>query len=399
MDEATLERLADLAVTVGANVQPGQIVCVHTDVERIPLSRAVADRAYRAGARHVEVVYADPWLQRSRIQHGPDDSIGFAPSWAVDRIREMGEQHVATIRLEGAFDPAALEELDPERLGHDQPPTRQEMIKLVTGRLTNWTIVPAPTMAWAQVVHPDLSPEAALAQLWEEVVFICRLDHPDPAQAWLERMRRLREVAAMLDERRFSAIAFKGDGTDLTVGLLPSSRWLAASFSRFDGLEHYPNIPSEEVFTAPDPLRVDGHVRATKPLDLEGTVIEGLRVRFEGGKAVEIDADRGADVLRTRCSLDEGASRLGELALVDGEGRIGQLDTVFFTTLIDENAASHIALGHGYAFAVEDEAEHSRVNSSSIHIDFMIGSPELDVDGIGRDGARMPLLRGGAWQI
>ena len=181
MDQATLERLADLAVTVGANVQPGQIVCVHTDVERIPLSRAVADRAYRAGARHVEVVYGDPWLQRSRIEHGPDDSIGFAPSWAVDRIREMGEQHVATIRLEGAFDPAALEGLDGERLGHDQPPTRQEMIKLVTDRLTNWTIVPAPTMAWARggASRPRRR-TAALERLWEEVVFICRLDHPDP---------------------------------------------------------------------------------------------------------------------------------------------------------------------------------------------------------------------------
>ena len=399
MDQATLERLADLAVTVGANVQPGQIVCVHTDVERIPLARAVADRAYRAGARHVEVVYGDPWVQRSRIEHGPDDAIGFAPPWAVDRIRQMGEQHVATIRLEGAFDPAALQGLDGDRLGRDQPPTRQEMIKLVTERLTNWTILPATTMAWAQVVHPDLSPEAALERLWEEVVFICRLDHPDPAQAWLERMHRLREISAMLDERRFSAIAFQGDGTDLTVGLLPSSRWLAASFSRFDGLEHYPNIPSEEVFTAPDPERVDGYVRATKPLDLEGTVIEGLRVRFEGGKAVEIDADRGADVLRGRCSLDEGASRLGELALVDGEGRIGQLDTVFFTTLIDENAASHLALGNAYGFSVRDDADRERANSSVIHIDFMIDSPELEVDGVEQDGTRVPLLRGGHWQI
>ena len=399
MDQATLERLADLAVTVGANVQPGQIVCVHTDVERIPLARAVADRAYRAGARHVEVVYGDPWVQRSRIEHGPDDAIGFAPPWAVDRIRQMGEQHVATIRLEGAFDPAALQGLDGERLGRDQPPTRQEMIKLVTERLTNWTILPAPTTAWAQLVHPDLSPEAALERLWEEVVFICRLDHPDPAQAWLERMHRLREISAMLDERRFSAIAFQGDSTDLTVGLLPSSRWLAASFSRFDGLEHYPNIPSEEVFTAPDPERVDGYVRATKPLDLEGTVIEGLRVRFEGGKAVEIDADRGADVLRGRCSLDEGASRLGELALVDGEGRIGQLDTVFFTTLIDENAASHLALGNAYGFSVRDDADRERANSSVIHIDFMIGSPELEVDGVEQDGTRVPLLRGGQWQI
>jgi aminopeptidase len=398
MDQATLERLADLAVTVGANVQPGQIVCVHTDVERIPLARAVADRAYRAGARHVDVVYGDPWLQRSRIEHGTDESIGFAPSWQVDRIRAMGEQHVATIRLEGSFDPAALEGVNGERLGRDQPPTRQEMIKLVGNRLVNWSILPAPSAAWAEMVYPDLDPTAALEQLWKDVVFICRLDHPDPAAAWLDRMKRLREIADKLDARRFSAIAFKGDGTDLTVGLLPSSRWLAASFSRFDGLEHYPNIPSEEVFTAPDPERVDGYVRATKPLDLEGTVVEGLRVRFEGGRAVEIDGDSGADVLRARCALDEGASRLGELALVDREGRIGPLDTVFYDTLLDENAASHIAIGNGFAFAVGEE-DRGRMNHSGTHVDFMIGSPELDVTGITRQGERVPLLRGGDWQL
>jgi aminopeptidase len=212
-------------------------------------------------------------------------------------------------------------------------------------------------------------------------------------------MSRLSSTAERLSGRRFDAITFSGPGTDLTVGLFPTSNWMAASFTTAAGLEHHPNLPTEEVFTTPDPERVNGVVRSTKPLDIEGTMVEGLTVRFEGGRAVAIDADRGAEVLRARSERDPGASRLGEVALVDGEGRIGALNTVFYTTLIDENAASHIALGNGFGFAVGDEADRALVNASSIHIDFMIGGLDVDVDGVTGDGEHVPVLRRGAWQI
>jgi|tagenome__1003787_1003787.scaffolds.fasta_scaffold20961045_1 aminopeptidase len=399
MDDALIDRFAQLAVGFGANVQPGQVVTVSTDLGREQLARAVAAQAYAAGARYVEVTYADPFVRRARIEHGSDEAIGFAPSWQMDRVRQMGEQHVAQITIHGGIDPRATEGLDPDRLGRDQPPTRQEYLKLVTGRLINWTIVAMPTVEWAVQVHPDLPPERALERLWEQVVHVCRLDEADPVGAWNARMNRLLEVAERLTERRFTAVGFRGPGTDLTVGLFESSRWLAATFETADGIRHHPNLPSEEIFTTPNPERVDGEVTSTMPLEIEGTIVRGLRVRFEGGRAVSIDADEGADILRARAERDEGAARLGEVALVDGEGRIGPLGTTFYNTLFDENAASHIALGMGYGFAVEDEAERERVNASSIHIDFMIGSPDMEVDGITADGHRVALLRAGGWQV
>jgi aminopeptidase len=278
-------------------------------------------------------------------------------------------------------------------------PWLPEVGPVVNARTTNWTIVPAPTAPWAVKVYPGLEPEEALDRLWEAIVHVCRLETPDPGAAWDERDATLKANAARLTERRFDAIHLHGPGTDLTVGLLPSSIWLAGGAETVDGIGHHPNLPTEETFTTPDPERVDGHVTATMPLELYGSTISGLQVEFEGGRAVRIDADAGADVLRAAAARDEGASRLGELALVDGEGRIGPLGTVFFDTLLDENAASHIAIGHAYDRGVGDEADAARINHSSIHVDFMIGSPELDVDGLTDGGAVVPLLRGGRWQI
>ena len=226
-----------------------------------------------------------------------------------------------------------------------------------------------------------------------------RLDEPDPAGAWEERMATLNDSAARLAERRFDAFELRGPGTELTVGMLPTHTWWAADFTTADGLRHFPNLPTEEVFTTPDPERTSGHVASTKPLVLrDGTIIRGLRVRFEGGKAVQIDADENVEALRSQLSIDDGALRLGELALVDRQGRIGPLGTVFYDTLLDENAASHIALGNGFPFLVE-EADAGRVNTSGTHVDFMIGSPELQVDGVTAGGERVPVLRDGDWQL
>jgi aminopeptidase len=398
VDDVLRDRLAELAVGFGANVQPGQTLILNAEVGREQVARAISDAAYRAGARHVEVAYTDAFVRRARIEHGSDESIGFAPDWQLERLRQMGEQHVALITLEAALDRAATEGLDVARLGADQSPVRQEYLKLVVDRLVNWCIVACPTPEWAEQVYPELDGREALERLTGDLAHMLRLDAEDPVAAWSTRFDRLTEVAGRLTERRLEAVHFSGDGTDLTVGLLPSSRWLAAAFETVEGIPHRPNLPTEEIFTTPDPRRADGTVRSTKPLLVEGALIEGLRVRFEDGRAVEIDADSNGEVLRARAGRDDGASRLGELALVDGEGRIGALDRVFYSTLIDENAASHIALGNALTQAVGDEGDVSRANRSSIHIDFMIGSPDVDVDGLS-GGDRIPLLRSGEWQI
>jgi len=239
----------------------------------------------------------------------------------------------------------------------------------------------------------------ALEQLWEEIAHVCRLDEPDPLAAWNERLDRLVAVSGRLDDLALDALRFDGPSTELTVGLLPSSRWQSARLRTVDGIVHAPNLPTEEVFTTPDPERVEGVVSATKPLFTSGVLITGLRVRFEGGRATSIEADQGAETLQALSRRDEGAGRLGEVALVDRESRIGGLGTVFYDTLLDENAASHIALGQALGFALADEADQTRMNSSGLHIDFMIGSDAVTVTGVRADGSEVPLLSEGTWQI
>jgi len=398
MDQATLDRFAELLVGFAANVQPGQIVAVSSEIGKEPLTRAIAASAYRHGATFVDVSYADPFVRRARIEHGCDAALETVPSWIGQRLLALGEQRCARIALTGPVAPRLLEDLDPARVGADRSTTLREAGQVLNDRTTNWTIGPCPTPGWAQLVHPDLPPDDALAKLWQQIVHVCRLDEDDPVAVWRERMATLVGVTERLTAARFDALRFEGPGTDLTVGLLPSSRWLSATFATRDGIPHVPNLPSEEVFTTPDPTRVDGVVRATKPLQLAGATIEGLTVRFEGGRAVQIDAEKGADVLRAMTAHDDGAARLGEVALVDGSGRIGPLETVFYDTLLDENAASHVALGQAFAFAVGD-ADLERSNGSSIHVDFMIGGDEVAVTGLRADGGEAPVLRGGVWQL
>ena len=394
-----LTRLADLAVELGANVQPGQIVTIGADHGQFELARAIADSAYRRGAKFVDVQYFDPYVKRARIAHAADDTLGFVPSWFTYRMLAIGEEHAARISLAGPTTTGLLDDLDPERAGRDQLPFIKEILDVIALNTTNWTVVPCPGMPWAQLVFPDLSPEDALDLLWEQVAHVCRLDEPDPVAAWSERAAALTVAAERLNERRFDALHYEGPGTDLTIGLLPSSTFHAAQDTTVDGIVHLANLPTEEVYATPDPMRADGHVRSTKPLVLgDGTIIRGLEVRFEGGRAVQIDAEQGAAVMRGRAAFDEGAARLGEVALVDREGRIGKLGTVFYDTLLDENAASHIALGDGFNNGLVGE-DRERRNRSAIHIDFMIGSDDLAVTGITREGERVPVLRGGSWQL
>jgi aminopeptidase len=270
---------------------------------------------------------------------------------------------------------------------------------VVNDRTTNWTAAPCPTAEWAELVHPGLKGQVALDTLWDQLRHILRLDEDDPAAAWRARQDTLIAASQKLTDRRFDALHFEGPGTDLTVGLLPSSSWMAATFETVDGIVHVPNLPSEETFATPDPERVDGVVRASQPLALPGSIVRGLEVEFRGGRAERIEAESGGETLRAICERDEGAARLGEVALVDGEGRIGPLETTFYDTLLDENAASHIAFGRAYEFTVDDEADRKRANMSAIHIDFMIGRPDMTVTGLTADGSRVSVLAQGAWQI
>jgi len=399
MHEEIIERLAELAVTFGANVQPGQTVAISGEIGKEPLVRALAASAYRHGAKFVDATYFDPHVKRARIEHAADETLDFVPSWYGERVLEIGRQRCATISLSGPTAPGLLDGLDPTRIGRDQLPFVKEANTVVNERQLNWTAVPCPTPGWAAIVHPELEPEAALARLWEQIAHVCRLDEPDPVAAWEARFATLTTVSERLTATRFDALRFEGPGTDLTVGLLPSSRWLCAQFTTVDGIRHSPNLPSEETFTSPDPRRVEGTVRATKPLVLGGgSIVRGLTVRFEGGRAVAIDAETGADVVRAMCARDEGAARLGEVALVDRAGRVGGLDTVFYDTLLDENVASHIAFGNAYRMTL-DGADVEAANASAIHVDFMIGGDEVAVDGVTAAGERVPVMRGGEWQL
>jgi aminopeptidase len=396
-DPELLERFADLVVGFAANLQRGQILSIGSEIGKEALTRAIAASGYRRGAKFVDASYFDLHVKRARLEHADEDTLDFVPPWYGERILELGRLRAARVGLTGPAHPGLLSDLDPRRVGRDQLPAVRETGQVVNERTTNWTAVPCPTRPWAQLVHPDLDPEEAWVRLCQEILHVCRLDTEDPVVAWRERADTLVAAAGRVTERRFDALRLVGPGTDLTVGLLPTSKFLAARFETVDGIVHLPNLPSEEIFTAPDPQRAEGVVRATKPLVLGGSIIRGLEVEFRDGRAVRIDADENAEVLRSYAARDEHANRLGELALVDGDGRIGALDTVFFDTLLDENAASHIALGHAYQMCVDDE-DIGRINESTIHVDFMIGSPAVRVLGLAPDGTETPVLVDGAWQ-
>jgi aminopeptidase len=381
-------------------VQPGQILLVACELGQADLARAIAAAAYDRGAKFVDVSYFDPWLKRARVEHGDPATLDFVPPWYGQRLLTAAEGLAARISLAGISAPKTFEGLDPALVGKDRLPWIKEVSTVIAARSTNWCIVPCPHVEWAKVVFPDLPEDEAYERLWSQLEHVLRLDEPDPGKAWDERMGILIESARRLTEHRFDAIELNGPGTDLRVGLMRSGRWHAADFERADGLRHLPNLPTEEVFTSPDPTRTEGHVASTKPLVLrDGTIIRGLRVRFEGGSAVEIEADENEAAIRSQLEVDPEALRLGELALVDDKGRIGPLGTIFYDTLLDENAASHIAFGSGFPFVMDDDDDRKRVNESATHVDFMIGSPELEVDGVTADGKRIPVLRSGSWQL
>ena len=400
--ESKLARYAELIVRVGANVQPGQIVFVNGLVEHAPLVRAVAESAYTAGARHVDVRYADQHVRKAFITNSADEDLSVTWPWELARYQALADG-AAVILISGDPEPELLADVDLARLGRARPLEGTKLyVQAVTERQINWTIAACPTAGQALQVfgEPDVD------RLWDAVARAVRLDAADPVQAWQEHLEKLARRYEQLNDSAFDAVRFRGPGTDLTVGLLPGARWMCGVGETRDGIRHVGNMPTEEVFACPDWRRTEGTVRATRPLAVGGAIVRDLELRFAAGEIVEVSASTAGDVVRGQLEGDEFAKRLGEVALVDRDSAVGKTGITFFNTLFDENATCHIAYGAGVAFGVDgleglspDEVRDRGVNVSTFHTDLMIGGPEVDVDGVAADGSVVPILRDDVWQL
>lgn len=406
IDAASLDRLAELAVKVGLNLQPGQDLVMTAPIEALPLVRRITEHAYKAGAGLVTPLFSDPEVVLARYRHGQDGSFDRAAGWLYDGMGQAFDANAARLAIVGD-DPMLLAAEDPDKVGRANKansiaytPARER----ITNFAINWNIVAWPGRAWARLMFPNLPAEAAVGKLAQAIFAASRVDQADPVAAWADHNARLRERSDWLNGQAFHALHFKGPGTDLAVGLADGHEWMGGASVARNGIVCNPNIPSEEVFTTPHALRVEGHVSSTKPLSHQGSLIDGIRVTFEGGRITEAHATKGQEVLRKVLDTDEGARRLGEVALVPHGSPISQSGLLFYNTLFDENAACHIALGQCYSkcFKGGEGLTPAQVaaqggNSSAIHIDWMIGSDQIDIDGVHADGRRVPVFRKGEW--
>jgi aminopeptidase len=401
-----LDRLAEVAVKVGLGLKAGQELIMSAPIEALPLVRRITEHAYKAGALLVTTFYSDDPSVLARYEYGADASFDYAPKWLHDGIAEGFRSGAARLAIAGA-NPALLAKQNPAKVARANVAASKAgkpAMELITRHEINWTIVACATPEWAKLVFPGELEHIAVAKLWEAIFVSSRIAVDDPVAEWKEHGARLKKRMDMLNAKRFSALHFKGPGTDLRVGLADDHLWAGGGTTAGNGVYCQPNIPTEECFTTPHKDRVDGKVRASKPLSHQGTLIENIAVRFEGGKIVEATATAGEDVLNRLISTDDGARRLGEVALVPHSSPIAQSGVLFWNTLFDENAASHIALGQAYSTCLiggekmdGEQLAALGANASLIHVDWMIGSGEMDVDGVAADGSSEPLMRKGEW--
>jgi aminopeptidase len=413
MDEQRLRAYAELTVRIGLNLQPGQRLLIvgpiangGASLEAAPIVRQITAAAYRAGARLVETLWGDEALLAARFAHAPRDSFDEFSAWLPTALSDHVKNGHAVLSIY-ANDPDQLKDAPPELVAAVQQATASNVRPFrehISRNHTNWAVVAAPAVAWAARVFPDIEPSQQVARLWDAISRLCRLDQPDPIVAWETHLGELAERTECLNRKQYTALQYRAPGTNLTIGLAEGHQWVGGSSINAAGFRFAPNLPTEEVFTMPHKDRVNGTVRSTKPLSYGGTLIEGFSLRFVDGRVVEVNADRGESVLRTLVAMDAGAARLGELALVPHSSPISQTGRLFYNTLFDENAASHVALGAAYKFTLrggeamsEDAFEAAGGNRSAAHVDFMIGSGELDVDGVLPGGAVEPVMRRGEW--
>ncbi len=404
--EEKLDRLAEVAVRVGLGLNAGQELVMTASLDALPLARRITEQAYRAGASLVTTLYVDDEAALLRYHFAADEGFDKAAGWLYDGMAAAFKSGAARLAIAGG-NPALLSNEDAARVGRVNRAVSlayRPALELITRHTINWTIVACATPSWAAAVFPNDSPEVALAKLWDAIFATSRVDADDPVAAWKAHDAGLHKRAARLNEKRYSALRYRGPGTDFLLGLADGHLWLGGGTTAENGIYGIANMPTEEVFTVPHRGRAEGTVTATKPLSHQGTMIEGIQVRFEKGRIVEARASRGQQVFQKLIDTDEGARRLGEVALVPHSSPIAASGMLFFNTLFDENAASHIALGQSYSSCLRDgdkltpeQLAARGANDSLIHVDWMIGSDKLDIDGITASGVAEPLMRQGEW--
>ena len=405
----TMKKYAKLAIETGVNVQAGQGLIINAPIESVDFVRTIAQEAYQAGVKNVHIEWSDDALTLLKMQHAPMETLEHFPEWRVTGLVEMVKDGYSLLSVYGP-DPDLLDGIDSERINAVQKASAQALSEyrdyVMNDRVT-WSLVGYASEAWAEKVYPDLPTEEAQEKLWEQIFFITRVDQDDPVKAWEEHNGRLRQAREYLNRKKYKKLIFKAEGTDLTIELPEGHIWHGGSGPSVDGIEFNANIPTEEVFTMPDKYGVNGKVKSTKPLSYGGTVINNFSLTFEDGKVVDFSAEEGEEALENMLDTDkDGARRLGEVALVPHQSPISQSGLIFYNTLFDENASCHLALGKAYPTTIENGSEMSKeeldqhgVNDSLIHEDFMIGSAEMDIDGITANGETEAIFRDGNWAI